>query len=439
MNIKNTLTSSFSKTLGGTFLVKVLSVGATFLCSVLLARTLGVENFGIYSYVLAIVSLLALPAQAGMPTLILRETARAKALADWPKMKGIWLWSGSTVLTISFVVYFFVIVMKKTFFKDAMSGFEYSILSFGLLMSLLVAMGNVRGAALRGLGLIIQGQLPESLIRPSLLAILLLITIWLKVSINPTYAMALHLIAAMIAFFFGTWLLFKARPKELKQAKPTFQSKAWLFTILPLAMMTGMQSLSGQVDILMLGFLSTVSAVGAYKVVVSGAALAIFGLQVVGMVITPKFASAYAKENYKEMQRIASIGSLLSFIMTLPVVIVFYYFGIEILSFIYGNEYSVGYRALVIISIGQAINAFFGSSIAILTMSGNEKFVINGMFLSVAINIILNIVLIPGLGIDGAAIGVAVSMLVWNLYLWSSIKKQISIDCTFISFISRKI
>ncbi len=204
-------------------------------------------------------------------------------------------------------------------------------------------------------------------------------------------------------------------------------------------MMTGMQSLSGQVDILMLGFLSTVSAVGAYKVVVSGAALAIFGLQVVGMVITPKFASAYAKENYKEMQRIASIGSLLSFIMTLPVVIVFYYFGIEILSFIYGNEYSVGYRALVIISIGQAINAFFGSSIAILTMSGNEKFVINGMFLSVAINIILNIVLIPGFGIDGAAIGVAVSMLVWNLYLWSSIKKQISIDCTFISFISRKI
>lgn len=428
-----------SKTLIGTFIVRVMAVGSTFLCSVLLARTLGVENFGIYSYVLAVVSLLALPAQAGMPTLVLRETARAKALTDWSRMKGIWLWSGFAVLSISIVVYFVVILMKTTLFKEDMSGFEYSILSLGLLMSLLVAMGNVRGAALRGLGLIIQGQLPESLVRPFLFATLILITVWFNIDLDPTYAMALHLVAATIAFLFGAWLLFKARPKELKKTKPIFQSKAWLFTILPLAMMTGMQSLSGQVDILMLGFLSTVSNVGIYKVVVSGAALAVFGLQVVSMVITPRIASAYAKENYNDMQRVASIGSLLSFVMTIPVVTIFYHFGAEILNFVYGSEYVIGYRALFIIAVGQAINAFFGSSISILTMSGNENFVIKGMLLSVITNIVLNIVLIPKFGINGAAIGVAVSLLVWNLYLWSSIKKQINIDCTFIGLMLRKV
>lgn len=439
MSKPSILTSQLSRLLAGTFLVRVFAMGATFLCSVLLARTLGVEYFGIYSYVLAVVSLLALPAQAGMPTLVLRETARAKALDDWSKMKGIWFWSGLAVLAISITVYFVVILMKGTIFKEYMSGFDYSILSLGLLMSLLVAMGNVRGAALRGLGLIIQGQLPESLIRPLLFATLMLITVWFNIDVDPTYAMGLHLVAATIAFIFGAWLLFKARPEELKQVKPIFQSKAWLFTILPLAMMTGMQSLSGQVDILMLGFLSTISNVGVYKVVVSGAALAIFGLQVVSMVITPRIASAYAKENYSDMQRVASIGSLLSFAMTIPVVIIFYCFGAEILDFVYGSEYAIGYHALFIIAVGQSVNAFFGSSISILTMSGNERFVIKGMLLSVIINILLNIVLIPKFGINGAAIGVAVSLLVWNLYLWLCIKKQINIDCTFIGLILRRV
>ena len=439
MKMHRILSSRMSKSLIGTFLVRVLAVGSTFLCSVLLARTLGVEKFGIYSYVLAIVSILALPAEAGMPTLVLRETARAKALTDWAKMKGIWLWSSFTVLTTSLVVFLIVMLMKKTFFNDIMSDLGYSLLSAGLLMSLLVAMGKVRGAALRGLGFIIQGQLPEGLIRPLLLAIFILITVWLNVTINPTYAMLLHLLAAMIAFAIGTWLVLKARPQELKKTKPIFDSKAWFSTVIPLAMMTGMLSLSGQVDILMLGYLGTVSDVGVYKVVISGGALAVFGLQVVSMVITPRLASAYAKKDYIDMQKIASIGSLLSFSMTIPVVIVFYYFGIEILNLVYGTEYTTGYNALFIITIGQAINAFFGSSISILTMSGNESFVIKGMVLSVIVNIVLNIILIRWLGIDGAAIGAAASLLIWNLYLWSVIKKQININCTFTELMLRKV
>ena len=116
---------------------------------------------------------------------------------------------------------------------------------------------------------------------------------------------------------------------------------------------------------------------------------------------------------------------------------VFYFFGTEILGLIFGSEYVVGYRALLIISLGQAVNAFFGSSISILTMSGNEKFVIKGMSLSTIINVVLNLALIPHLGIDGAALGATTALLVWNIYLWIVIKKQLNIDCTFFGLIRR--
>lgn len=430
MSIQSILTSKLSRLLAGTFLVRVLSVGATFLCSVLLARTLGSEQFGIYSYILAIVSLLALPATAGMPTLVLRETANTKALKDWTKMKGIWLWSGLVVVSLSLIIYAFSTIAILNFFESSRIFTEYRTFALGLIMSLLMAMGNVRGAALRGLGLIIQGQLPEGLIRPTLLAIFLLLLIQLDVTLDPSYAMGLNLIAALIAFIIGSGLLIKAKPSELRASKPVFYSKSWLFTILPLALMTGMQSLSSQVDILMLGNMGTPSDVGVYKIVVSGAALAVFGLQVVNMVITPKLASAFAQNNTYVAQRTASIGSLISFGLTFPIVLIFYFFGTEILSLIFGSEYVIGYHALLIISLGQAVNAFFGSSISILTMSGNEKFVIKGMSLSTIINVLLNLVLIPYLGIDGAALGAGTALLVWNIYLWIIIKRELNIDCT---------
>lgn len=414
-----------------------MSVGATFLCSVLLARTLGPEHFGIYSYILAIVSLLALPATAGMPTLVLRETASTKALNDWGKMKGIWLWSGFVIMTLSLVIYSFSTLAILNFFEGAKVFIEYKTFALGLAMSLLMAMGNVRGAALRGLGLIIQGQLPESLIRPILFAVFLLILIQLDITLDPAYSMGVHLVAALIAFIIGAGLLLKARPPELKVTKPVFFNRPWLFTILPLALMTGMQSLSSQVDILMLGSMGIASDVGVYKIVVSGAALAVFGLQVVNMVITPRLASAFAQKDTLKAQKTASLGSILSFGLTFPVVLVFYFFGTEILGLIFGSEYVVGYRALLIISLGQAVNAFFGSSISILTMSGNEKFVIKGMSLSTIINVVLNLALIPHLGIDGAALGATTALLVWNIYLWIVIKKQLNIDCTFFGLIRR--
>ncbi|WP_240365325.1 hypothetical protein [Psychrobacter sp. KH172YL61] len=83
-----------------------------------------------------------------------------------------------------------------------------------------------------------------------------------------------------------------------------------------------MQSLSSQVDILMLGSMGIASDVGVYKIVVSGAALAVFGLQVVNMVITPRLASAFAQ---RIPSKTASLGSILSFGLTFPVVLVFYF------------------------------------------------------------------------------------------------------------------
>lgn len=63
--------------------IKVFGLGFSLLTAVVLARVLGPEQYGIYSYVLAIVSILAIPAMFGLPSLIVRETAKAEVKQEW--------------------------------------------------------------------------------------------------------------------------------------------------------------------------------------------------------------------------------------------------------------------------------------------------------------------------------------------------------------------
>jgi O-antigen/teichoic acid export membrane protein len=64
---------------GWSFVIKTSSVGFGFFTAVLLARMLGAEGYGIYAYAFALVTLLAMPAKAGLPQLVVRETARGVA------------------------------------------------------------------------------------------------------------------------------------------------------------------------------------------------------------------------------------------------------------------------------------------------------------------------------------------------------------------------
>src|SRR5690606_6749882 len=85
-------------------------------------------------------------------------------------------------------------------------------LSLALVALPLVALGNIRGAALRGMKKIVAGQLPENVIRPGMLALLVLIAIALGTRMDPVLAMSLYLASAIISFVVGSMLLYRELP-----------------------------------------------------------------------------------------------------------------------------------------------------------------------------------------------------------------------------------
>ena len=71
------------------FVINVLTTGLAFVTQILLARFLGPAGYGIYAYVIAWTTVLALCATLGFETGMLRFVAAYRARQQWSLLRGI--------------------------------------------------------------------------------------------------------------------------------------------------------------------------------------------------------------------------------------------------------------------------------------------------------------------------------------------------------------
>lgn len=427
----------------GSFIVKVASTNLYLIVSIVLARFLGPEGYGVYSYVLALISLLAIPAQFGLPDLVIRETAKAYANDDWSLLRGLWHWSnlGVGIFAISLSVFFMIMA---SLFAYRFTELHLKTLLWGLTLMPLMAFTKLHEASLRGLSKVVQGQLPESIVRPTLLILFVVssVTFAFGKSINASEAMALHVFASVMALAFSVWLLHKRRPDQLNEnVRPVYQSKRWIGSCLPFAFIAGMAFINTQTDLIMLGLFTTPKNVGIYRVAAQGATLVSFGLTAVAMVTMPYFAKFHVRGEMKHFQRLATTGARLMLAMAIPVALAFTVYGEYILRFIFGVEYGLGYLPLVILSFAHVFHAGFGIVGPLLNMAGYEKTTAKGIAIAAVCNIILNFVFIPLYGMTGAALGTATTLIVWNVVLWNAVRCKLGVDSSALNlrFVKRPI
>jgi len=208
--------SRIGRELAGSLGLKIASAGLTFLVTVILARTLGPADYGVYAYIYALVSLLSVPSEFGLPQLVVRETARGVSRGDYATVQGIWRWAGRTTALLSFSLVAITLIVLWLF-KEPLAGKKFSTFIWALALVPLVSLGDLRGAALRGLQRVMAGQLPEFLIRPGLHVFLLAgaALIW-DGSLTAPDAMFLYVLAAGLSFAVGAWLLWRVTPLEAK-------------------------------------------------------------------------------------------------------------------------------------------------------------------------------------------------------------------------------
>jgi len=417
--------------------VRILSLFATLLSSVVLARVLGDSGYGLYVFALSVTALLALPVQVGLPTLVVRETAGAETKRDWVAMHSIRVWAIRVNFLFGAVV--IVSIVGFTLFAgEWLSADTVRVFWVAAALILPLALTSTFGATLRGLRWVMSGLYPNDVLRPLLISALVAASLFFwSDGASPEIALVLNFISTVLVLLLLLVLVRRALPHESRpEHVREFMTRHWMRALFPLALISGMQMVNRTTDLVMIGVFLEPADVGHYKIAVSSASLLAIGLSTIGLVAMPYIRRLFIENDYRRLQLLASICSTVSVLLALPILLVFLFWGGDLLRFVYGEDFIAAWSPMLILSGAQLGNAFFGVLGPLLLMAGHERIAPWLMGISTIVNVALNAVLIPIYGISGAAVATGFSILTWNLLYWWAVKRLIRIDASLLGWLS---
>jgi O-antigen/teichoic acid export membrane protein len=399
----------------GSFGFQILASALGLATSILLARWLGADGYGLYSYAFAWVSVLSVPAVFGLSALLVREVAANQQRSAWGRTRGLLRWADFRVLSLSVSL---AVLAAVVFWYTTGPG---TVSAWALVLALIAlpfnALASLRQSALRGLRRVIVAQLPDRVIRPLLVLVLVVsAALALGDTFNALWAIGAAVAAAVAAYGVGAWSLRRVLPEAIRQARPESDGRIWLRSAMSFVFISGMFVVHDRADVIMLGILRDSAAIGVYSVAARGAMLIGFVLGAVHTALAPSLSRHFTNGDLQRLRTIMRQSTGLVFASSVPVALVLLVFGKQFLS-IFGAEFVQGYAVLVILSAAQLINAATGPVGQLLNMTGHEKDTAMTVGVSAALNIGLNLALIPQWGPVGAAAATACSVAFWNVGL----------------------
>ena len=195
-----------------------------------------------------------------------------------------------------------------------------------------------------------------------------------------------------------------------------------LSVAIPMLFSNSLFLIVGWADTIMLGIFKTATEVGYYNVASKVAKIIVIILMAINTVVAPKFAEFWGKKDIDGLVKIARQSTKMIFWTTLPFFVFLIVFPGFVLSF-FGKDFTIASLCLVILLAGFFFSGVSGSVGLILLMTGHQVFHQKIMFIGALLNIVLNYLLIPEFGINGAAFASAVTMVFWNFVFGYKVKK----------------
>jgi len=412
-----------------TFIFKIIGSLLGYVFLLLVTRTSGAEVWGIFVLCLAVLNITSILSRFGVDTALLRFVAQLKGKME--EIKGIYLQGFSLVLALSIVfsilLYFFSNILAETVFQKPNLTPFLKVISFALIPFTII---HINAQAYRGLKRIKEFsffQHTSKFLFAVIIFVLLFYFTDIDVIIMPIYSFLAAVFIVMIFSGVGIFKILKG-----VQTIIIITKKEILSTSYPMMLSSSILLLMAWADTIMIGIFKTEVDVGFYNVALKLAMLASIILGSVNSILAPKISETFNNNKIDEFKVLIKQSTRIIFFISLPILIVLFLFP-EFLLSLFGQEFVIAKTTLLILLIGQAVNAMSGSVGLILQMTGKEKVYQNILLIALVFNIMLNLFLIPKFGIEGAAIASAFSFLFWNLSSVLYIYKRYKVS-TLVSF-----
>jgi O-antigen/teichoic acid export membrane protein len=180
----------------------------------------------------------------------------------------------------------------------------------------------------------------------------------------------------------------------------------------PRAVQSALQIALQRMDIIIVAALLSPSQAAIYALATRFIVLGQFAAQALQQVVAPHFSELFAKDLNDSAMRVARIVTVWTVLLVWPVYLFCITNGSALLRLLGGIPYESGAAALAILAAGMLFASMTGPVDTILLMAGRSAISLITTAVALAVDLALLFVLVPRMGINGAALAWCVALCV---------------------------
>lgn len=407
------------------FAIRIASAAVAFVSQIILARSMGDFEYGIFVFVWVFVILAGNLSCLGLHTTVIKFLPQYETQNDNSHIRGLTFASRVSAIIIASIIAL-IGVGSVFYFENSIPDYYLVPIILGGCAIPMIALGDVLDGTSRANNWPIVALSPTFIIRPTLIILFVLGAILLGYEANAKIALLCALASTytttLAQFITVTYKLrhrFQKGPRE-------WDIKQWIVVAIPIFLIEGFYYLLTNADVVIVGFFLSPERVAVYFAAAKTMALVHFIYFAVKAGAAPRFSALYASGDMEALDKFVKQTARWTFFPTMAMGAFVMIFGQFILS-MFGESFVEGYSVMAILLIGILAKACIGPGEVLLSMAGQQKICTIIYAFALTANLCLNFTLIPIYGIIGAAMSTAAAMFIEAILLFIVIYKKMNI------------
>ncbi|MDB5604371.1 MAG: hypothetical protein JWP25_1271 [Bradyrhizobium sp.] len=406
------------------FFVYGAGFGLTYCSQLVIARVVGVDSYGVYAYVFAWMVVLAYFSALGFDVGLLRFVPAYEAERAWPLLQGVIQYAQRRATLVGLSVIFVGIWVVKAW---ASSPELQSTFLAGFALVPILALVRIRCSAVRAFGGVVSALVPDRVVRDgTLIGILAIASLGLGWTLNAPFVMVATLISSALGLLCTGLAMRHCRPRVIDDILPVYDAAAWRRAAIPLVILGATEALMNRTGVILLGWIADTKSAGIYSLAFNIALVVTLPRIAVNTLFAPVISDLYARSDKEAMQVLITRAASWTFCAGFCIAAALFILAGPLLAWL-GAGYEAGVPALRVLLISQVMAASAGSQLYVMTMTGHERSAAVLLVCCAMVNAGASAVLVGMFGLTGAAIGTAVSLVVWNVAMALFLRRRLNL------------
>lgn len=416
-------------------IVKAAGVGLSFVMFVVIARLTEAAEYGRFAFLFALGSFGGAVARAGQQTLVLRYLPEYEVGGRTDAAKGL-LVTGSRWLLSAAAMVIALILLAAVGTRWMEVSIPASVVGLAALLVVPLALADYFCSIMRVHGFVLAALLPRD-VAWRLGAILGAGALAWALARSLTAAEAFVVVAGVLAFVVSAQAIQLVRklPVSIRRAAATRddltrwrRSSLWLW--LASSALVALPHLS----VVIVGLFLRPVEIGAFFAAQKVALLLSLPLVAANFIGAPLISRSWALGDREDTQRVCrtTVSGLI-----IPSVAGFLLIALASahLLRLFDPAFAIAGTALIILAVGELVNALCGPSGFLMTMTGHEREQVRILCIGQGSGLLATAFGAYAFGLNGAAAGVAFGAILWNFLTWMKATRSLGVDPTVLSLL----